>query len=265
MAPSDWTARDREMIELRYRIWKMTDKASSRRGIVGSIAQRCGDLVGDPETWYASQWPQQIGRYYASREAAKAGRPRAQTKTREQIALLEYVFATTFGYPYTGEVLPLAFLTGLQVKQVKAWFENQRKKCVQDEDFLALQPPEIFGMKGQETKDAAAMVREYAKDPKGYGRSFVMWERCVRTGQPGPSEELQCPRPYFKKYWARMFPEDGDQRSLLEATEELEDSDDDSLANLTEEERKDMLVQSEIENRQFKRNQEELEAEAENE
>lgn len=162
-------------------------------------------------------------------------------------------------------MLPLAFLTGLQVKQVKSWFENQRKKCVQDSDFLALHPPEIFGLRGQDTKDAAAMMRQYKKDNRGYARSLVMWERCVRTGQPGPSEELQCPRPYFKKYWTRMFPVDGDERSLLEVTQDLEDSDDDSMANLTEEELKDMAEQSEIENRQYKNNQEALEAQEENE
>ncbi|KAG6355074.1 hypothetical protein INS49_004155 [Diaporthe citri] len=222
-------------------------------------------MTGDPETWFAHQWAQQIGRHYANREAAENGRPKAQTKTREQIALLEYAFATTFGYPYTGEVLSLAILTGLQVKQVKSWFENQRKKRAEDNDLLALQQPEIFGMRGQETKDAAAMVRQYNKDPKGYARSLVMWDRCVRTGQPGPFEELQCPRPYFKKYWTRMFPEDGHERSLLEVTQELEDSDDDSMANLTEEEINDMSVQSEIEERQYKRNQEELEAQDENE
>lgn len=152
-------------------------------------------------------------------------------------------------------------MSGLQVKQVKTWFENQRRKHVKDEDFLALSPPEIFGMEGQDTKHAAAMMRQYNKDPKDYARSLVMWERCVRTGRPGPFEELQRPRPYFKKYWTRMFPEHGDERSLVEVTGELEDSDDDSIANLTEEERKDMLMQFEIENRQYKRNQEELEAE----
>lgn len=51
--------------------------------------------------------------YYAKRGAAEAGRPRAHTKTQEQVALLEYAFAMTFGFPYTGEVLPLAFLSGL--------------------------------------------------------------------------------------------------------------------------------------------------------
>lgn len=117
-------------------------------------------------------------------------------------------------------------------------------------------------MQGQDTKSAAAMTRQYNEDPKAYARSPVMWERCVRTGRPGPSEDLQCPRPYFKKYWARMFPEDGDERSLLEVTEELEDSDDDSFVNLTTEEMDDTMTQSEIENRQYKRNQEELEAEA---
>lgn len=201
-------------------------------------------------------------RYYANREASQNGRPRAQAKTREQVRLLEYVFATTHGYPYTGEVLPLAFLSGLQVKQVKSWFEYQRKKCVDDEDFSVLQPPEIFGMEGQDTKDAAAMMRKYNKDPKEYARSLVMWERSVRTGNPGPPETLQCPRPYFKKYWNRMFPADGDERSLLEVTEELGgDSDDDSFANLTQEERDDIMTQSKIETRQFYMNWAELEAE----
>lgn len=158
-------------------------------------------------------------------------------------------------------MLPLAFLSGLQVKQVKAWFENQRRKYHEEGDDLAVSPPEIFGLKGQDTKDAAAMTRQYNKDPREYARSLIMWERCVRTGRPGPSVDLQCPRPYLKKYWTRMFPEEEDERSLLEVTNELEDSDDDSIANLTLEEGKDVVRQSEMEYRLFKRNQEELEAE----
>lgn len=205
----------------------------------------------------------QPDRYYANREADENGRPRLQTKTREQIALLDYAFAQTSGYPYTGEVLALAFLSGLQVKQVKAWFENQRKKCIEDENYLAVERPEFLGMRGQDTKDAAAMSRAYNRDPKEYARSLVMWERCVRTGRSGPFEGLQYPRPYLKKYWTRMFPEDGDERSLLEVTEELDDSDDDSMANLTREEMDDMLTQSRVESHQFHMNQRELEAEAE--
>lgn len=158
-------------------------------------------------------------------------------------------------------MLHLAFLSGLQVKQVKAWFENQRRKYDEEGDDLAVSPPEIFGLKGQDTKHAAAMTRQYNRDPREYARSLIMRERCVRTGQLGPFDDLQCPRPYLKKYWTRMFPEDGDERSLLEVTEELEDSDDDSIANLTMEEGEDVVRQSEMEYRLFKRNQEELEAE----
>lgn len=124
-----------------------------------------------------------------------------------------------------------------------------------------MSPPEIFGLKGQDTKNAAAMTRQYNKDPREYARSLIMWERCVRTGRLGPFDDLQCPRPYLKKYWTRMFPEEGNERSLLEVTEELEDSDGDSIANLTLEEGDDVVRQSEMEYRLFKRNQEELEAE----
>ena len=108
------------------------------------------------------------------------------------------------------------------------------------------------------------MVRQYNRDTKEYTRSLVMWERCARTGLPGPFDEAQCPRPYLKKYWTRMFPEDGDERSLLEVTEELEgdSDDDDSIANLTSEERGDIFSQSQIESPQFFMNQDELEAEA---
>lgn len=117
-------------------------------------------------------------------------------------------------------------------------------------------------MEALNTKHAAATMRNYSRGPKEYALSFVMWELCVRIGRPGPPAELRCPRPYFKKYWTRMFPEVNDERSLLEVTEELEDSDDYSITNMTEEERKDMLMQIETENRQYKRSQQELEAEA---
>lgn len=148
-------------------------------------------------------------------------------------------------------MLPLAFLTGLQVKQVKAWFENQRKTWTKDLDFLSLDQLEMLDMKGLDAKDAAAMLREYNKDPREYARSFVMWERCVQTGATGHLELLQLPRPYLKKYWTRMFPEEGDERSLLEVTQELEGgSDDDSIANLTKEERREILTQSRIEHDQ---------------
>lgn len=148
-------------------------------------------------------------------------------------------------------MLPLAFLTGLQVKQVKAWFENQRRTWTKDLDFLSLDQLEMLDTKGQDAKDAAAMVREYNKDPREYARSFVMWERCVRTGSTGHLELLQLPRPYLKKYWTRMFPEEGDERSLLVVTEELEGgSDDDSIANLTNKEKAEVLTQSRIEHDQ---------------
>lgn len=148
-------------------------------------------------------------------------------------------------------MLPLAFLTGLQVKQVKAWFENQRKTRTKDLDFLSLDQLEMLDMKSQDAKDAAAMVREYSKDPREYARSLVMWERCVRTGCTGLPEFLQLPRPYLKKYWTRMFPEEGDERSLLEVTEELESgNDDDSVANLTKEEKDEILTQLRIEHDQ---------------
>lgn len=188
-------------------------------------------------------------------------------KTREQLALLRYAFDQTSGHPYAGEVLPLAFLSGLEVKQVKAWFSKQREKPGYDDDddddydyddeFPSPKPPRVFRMRAQDPQDAGAMTRQFNNDPEGYARSLVMWERCVRTGRPGPFEEMQRPRPYFKKYWTRMFPGDGEERSLLEVTEELEGSGDDSVSKLTKEEVEDMMTQSRIEARQFETKQRE--------
>lgn len=94
-------------------------------------------------------------------------------------------------------------------------------------------------------------MRAYNEDPKEYTRSLVMGERCVRTGYVLRPERMQYPRPCLKKYWTRMFPEDGDERSLLEVTEELEGGgDDDGIANLTMEEIDDMLTQSRAESLQ---------------
>jgi hypothetical protein len=203
-------------------------------------------------------------RYYAHRMADEAGRPRLQTKTREQVALLDYAFSQTSGRPYTGELLALAFLSGLQVKQVTAWFLYRRKKCIKEENHLAVERTEFLGMRCRDASSTAVMLRGYNMDPRGYARSIIMWERCVRTGSLGLSEEaLQRPRPYLKKYWNRMFPEGGEERSLLKVTEELEGSDDGSLANLTREERADMWEQSRVEARQFRLYKREIEAKAE--
>lgn len=55
-------------------------------------------------------------------------------------------------------------------------------------------------------------------------------ECCVRTGCIGPEGFLQRPRPCLKKYWKRMFPAQGDERTLEDVSKELEqDSDDNSI------------------------------------
>lgn len=63
MTPADWTDRDRERIEFGWRFWKLGENPGRRRSVVTSTALKCGDLMGDPDTWFASQWSEQIGRY----------------------------------------------------------------------------------------------------------------------------------------------------------------------------------------------------------
>lgn len=61
MAPADWTDREREAIEFGWSVWELG--GSARRKAVTSAALKCGDIIHDPEGWYANQWPQRIGRY----------------------------------------------------------------------------------------------------------------------------------------------------------------------------------------------------------
>lgn len=104
-----------------------------------------------------------------------------QRKTPEQIALLEKLFRKTGAYPYTGEQIAAAFLTGLELKQVRSWVEEQRKKALQrDEyafvDFWDAEPP-------PDPQASRRMVIAYKRDPKAYARELVFGETDVCSGQ----------------------------------------------------------------------------------
>lgn len=92
------------------------------------------------------------------------------------------VFEKTGARPYTGEQIAAAFLTGLELKQVRSWFENERKKCLKDDedaevDFWPQDPQ-------QDPTDSRLMVLHYNRDREGYARELVFGERDVRTGHP---------------------------------------------------------------------------------
>lgn len=119
-------------------------------------------------------------RYYANRFAAENGRSRAQRKTPEQVALLNKLFRKAGARPYTGEQIAVAFLTGLELKQVKTWFENERKKYLQNDpygecDFWPQVPP-------QDPTASRLMVLEYDRDRQAYARQLVYGERDACTG-----------------------------------------------------------------------------------
>lgn len=123
--------------------------------------------------------------------AAETGRPRAQRKTPEQIAILERVFRKTCAYPYTGEALAASFLTGLEPRQVTSWFERQRTKL----DDYELDN----GFECQDPTAARRMRRTYQLDPEAFVRGVIFGEINPRTGNR--RAERKRPRVSLVKTW----------------------------------------------------------------
>jgi hypothetical protein len=65
----------------------------------------------------------------------------------------------------------------LEPKQVKAWFDNERKKADKRGEtmFTRNEPTDM--------NDAARMWRAYKKDPEGYVKALTSGEISPRTGQ----------------------------------------------------------------------------------
>lgn len=111
-------------------------------------------------------------RYYANRLAKEEGRPRAQTKTPEQIRLLEEAFAEDM-YPTTARSIVLVHETGLKKTQVSAWFGYQRDKIERDGGELF--SSNFSHDEGIQTSGVTAlpMWRKYNRDPEGYYQEML--------------------------------------------------------------------------------------------
>jgi hypothetical protein len=70
----------------------------------------------------------------------------------------------------------------LEPKQVKAWFDNERKKADKKGETI------FTKNKPTDMKDAARVWRAYKKDPEGYERALTSGEISARTGQAKSSE-----------------------------------------------------------------------------
>ncbi|KAK0102022.1 hypothetical protein ONS95_001173 [Cadophora gregata] len=101
-----------------------------------------------------------VGKYFANRMAAEAGRPRATKKTPEQLAMLQESISDD-PYPSPGESILFAHCTGLELKQVKQWFENERTQAVKNGEMLLTRNGDADA---HATKKLIAM---YKKDPSG--------------------------------------------------------------------------------------------------
>jgi hypothetical protein len=123
-----------------------------------------------------------LHRYYANRVAREEGRPRAVRKTPEQLERLRESWEDD-PYPTVGETIILVHSTGLEPKQVKAWFDNERKKADKRGEtmFTRNEPTDM--------NDAARMWRAYKKDPEGYVKALTSGEISPRTGQRQAVEE----------------------------------------------------------------------------
>lgn len=77
-------------------------------------------------------------------------------------------------YPYTGETIAKAFLTGLEVKQVMSWLKNKRKKY----DPMDLDP---VGTE-RDPIHAKRIIRAYKADAEGFARGVVCGDIDPGTG-----------------------------------------------------------------------------------
>jgi hypothetical protein len=71
----------------------------------------------------------------------------------------------------------LVHSTGLEPKQVKAWFDNERKKADKRGETM------FTRNKPTDMNDAARMWRAYKKDPEGYARALSSREISPRAGE----------------------------------------------------------------------------------
>jgi hypothetical protein len=108
--------------------------------------------------------------------AREEGRPRAVRKTPEQLERLRESWEDE-PYPNVGETIILVHSTGLEPKQVKAWFDNERKKANKKGE------PMVTRNTPTDMNDAARMWRAFKKDPEGYARALTSGEISPGTGQ----------------------------------------------------------------------------------
>lgn len=87
-----------------------------------------------------------------------------QRKTPEQLKILEDHYLVT-PLPHPNVVIFMAYKTGLEPRQIKAWFENKRGK----EDAIYVEA----GYKEVSKEEAARIWRAYKKDPVGYTKWVV--------------------------------------------------------------------------------------------
>ncbi|KAI0109439.1 hypothetical protein F4776DRAFT_400689 [Hypoxylon sp. NC0597] len=121
---------------------------------------------------------QDIGRYFSNRAARETGQPRARPLTPAQLGLLEESWCSD-PYPYVGTIIVLTYQTKLQPKQVKRWFDNQRKKYRNNGLFLSTR-----NVAQQDPACAARMWRAYNKNPSEYAKKLWLGTISASTGAP---------------------------------------------------------------------------------
>ncbi|KAI0384577.1 hypothetical protein F5Y04DRAFT_248645 [Hypomontagnella monticulosa] len=157
------------IIEEYWNIWRMCSGPS--RKFSRAAAVRCWK-VGPRVT------SQDIGQYFSNRAAREAGRPRARPPTPEQLEILKDNFLDE-PFPPTGTLILLTYQTGLEPKQVKQWFDYQRKKYRNDGILLVTR-----SANQQNPVTAAKMWRAFKKAPAEYTKSLWLGAIALDSGEP---------------------------------------------------------------------------------
>lgn len=218
MAPTDWTAEQEAIIDKAYNIWiRLGKTGKSAKHLPMTTSLKChvetGSLISSQEIGqyvygFAINWiafTNSDFRYFHNRSAREEGRPRAQAKTSAQVAILRDSFEEEMS-PYVGELILLTYATGLLKKQVKVWFENQRKKGMKN---VVKWNERGRNVSPQDQQAAKRMWKAYENAPESYVKEIFFGKICPRTGDLTPRDVTAQQQSVWER-WMRVRKEESE-------------------------------------------------------
>ncbi|KAI1326440.1 hypothetical protein F5Y16DRAFT_400331 [Xylariaceae sp. FL0255] len=170
-----------------------------------------------------------IGPQISSQDVGRQtpGQPRAQSKTPEQLQLLEEAFDDD-PYPPVGVMIVLTYQTKLEPKQVKQWFDYKRAKLDKTGEVFFTRAPPAGLTPANLATCAARMWRAYKRDPEGYAKELYMRRVSHYTGESSqhqrePELEAEDEREWEQRWSSNAQEMESEVKSVFESEPEGEE------------------------------------------